>query len=132
MPERSGRVNKISLTMRERSHIVRVWRTRTPEPFQRPGGSRHTPTAEAVRMRLVAAFSLRPSAKEQKAVMNVLKAEKKIAVVSALVEGIGIRSIERLTGVHRDTIMRHGPRRRALPADHGRAHEGPPLPAGPG
>jgi hypothetical protein len=38
--------------------------------------------------------------------MNVLKAEKQLAVVAALVEGVSIRSIERLTGVHRDTIMR--------------------------
>jgi len=38
--------------------------------------------------------------------MNVLKAEKKLAVLSALVEGSSIRSTERMTGVHRDTIMR--------------------------
>ena len=42
--------------------------------------------------------------------MNVLPTEKKIAVVSALVEGVSIRSIERMTGVHRDTIMRLGVR----------------------
>lgn len=38
--------------------------------------------------------------------MNCLKMEKKLAVISALVEGNSIRSIERMTGVHRDTIMR--------------------------
>ena len=38
--------------------------------------------------------------------MNVLKQEKKLAVISALVEGNSIRSTERMTGVHRDTIMR--------------------------
>ena len=38
--------------------------------------------------------------------MNRLKKEKQIAVVSMLVEGNSIRSIERITGVHRDTIMR--------------------------
>jgi IS1 family transposase len=38
--------------------------------------------------------------------MNVLSAEKKLAVVSAMVEGNSIRSVERMTGVHRDTIMR--------------------------
>lgn len=38
--------------------------------------------------------------------MNVLRPEKQLAVVSALVEGASIRSIERMTGVHRDTIMR--------------------------
>ncbi|MGH7773274.1 MAG: helix-turn-helix domain-containing protein, partial [Candidatus Binatia bacterium] len=38
--------------------------------------------------------------------MNTLKTEKKLAVISALVEGNSIRSIERMTGVHRDTIMR--------------------------
>src|SRR5450432_1095570 len=41
---------------------------------------------------------------------NVLSTEKKVAVVSALVEGSSIRSIERITGVHRDTIMRLGVR----------------------
>src|SRR5579863_135725 len=38
--------------------------------------------------------------------MNVLSAEKKLAVVIAMVEGNSIRSVERMTGVHRDTIMR--------------------------
>ncbi len=37
---------------------------------------------------------------------NVLPRAKKVAVISALVEGVSIRSIERMTGVHRDTIMR--------------------------
>lgn len=40
--------------------------------------------------------------------MNVLAADKKLTVVSALIEGTSIRSIERMTGVHRDTIMRLG------------------------
>ena len=38
--------------------------------------------------------------------MNVLPTQKKLAVISALVEGNSIRSIERMFGVHRDTIMR--------------------------
>jgi IS1 family transposase len=38
--------------------------------------------------------------------MNVLPKEKKLAVLSALVEGNSIRSTERMTGVHRDTILR--------------------------
>jgi IS1 family transposase len=37
---------------------------------------------------------------------NVLPREKQIAVIGAIVEGVSIRSIERMTGVHRDTIMR--------------------------
>lgn len=37
---------------------------------------------------------------------NHLSPQKKVAVLSALVEGLSIRSIERMTGVHRDTIMR--------------------------
>ena len=39
---------------------------------------------------------------------NVLSPEKQVAVISALAEGSSIRSIERMTGVHRDTIMRLG------------------------
>jgi IS1 family transposase len=39
---------------------------------------------------------------------NVLQTEKKIAIIAALTEGSSIRSIERMTGVHRDTIMRLG------------------------
>lgn len=39
---------------------------------------------------------------------NILSTDKKIAVISALAEGSSIRSIERITGVHRDTIMRLG------------------------
>lgn len=38
--------------------------------------------------------------------MNKLKKDKQLAVISALVEGNSIRSVERITGVHRDTIMR--------------------------
>jgi IS1 family transposase len=41
---------------------------------------------------------------------NVLSTDKQIAVIGALAEGSSIRSIERITGVHRDTIMRLGVR----------------------
>lgn len=40
------------------------------------------------------------------AIMNGLKMEKELAVISALVEGVSIRSIERMTGVRWDTILR--------------------------
>jgi IS1 family transposase len=39
---------------------------------------------------------------------NVLNTEKQIAIVAALAEGSSIRAIERMTGAHRDTIMRLG------------------------
>jgi IS1 family transposase len=39
---------------------------------------------------------------------NILPTEKQIAVISALAEGSSIRSIERMTGIHRDTVMRLG------------------------
>ena len=38
--------------------------------------------------------------------VNKLKAEKKSSVIRALVEGSSIRSTERMTGVHRDTVTR--------------------------
>ena len=41
---------------------------------------------------------------------NILGTDKQVAVISALAEGSGIRQIERITGVHRDTIMRLGVR----------------------
>jgi len=41
---------------------------------------------------------------------NKLSTEKKTLCISALCEGSSIRSIERMTGVHRDTIMRLGVR----------------------
>jgi len=41
---------------------------------------------------------------------NVLNTDKQIAVVAALAEGSSIRAIERMTGIHRDTIMRLGVR----------------------
>jgi len=37
---------------------------------------------------------------------NVLKRETQERIIGALVEGSSIRSVERMTGVHRDTIMR--------------------------
>lgn len=39
---------------------------------------------------------------------NVLNMDKQIAVVASLAEGSSIRSIERMTGIHRDTVMRLG------------------------
>ena len=41
---------------------------------------------------------------------NELKNEKKAQAVSLLCEGSSIRAIERITGIHRDTIMRLGVR----------------------
>lgn len=41
---------------------------------------------------------------------NVLPLGKQIIAISALAEGNSIRSIERMTGIHRDTIMRLGVR----------------------
>src|SRR5271170_1967052 len=41
---------------------------------------------------------------------NQLSTEKKTMAVSMLCEGSSIRSIERITGIHRDTIMRLGVR----------------------
>jgi hypothetical protein len=41
-------------------------------------------------------------------IANVLKTEKQIAVISALAEGSSIRSIERMTGINRNTIMNLG------------------------
>lgn len=40
--------------------------------------------------------------------MSKLSEDRKAAVVAALCEGVSIRATERLTGVHRDTIMRLG------------------------
>jgi IS1 family transposase len=39
---------------------------------------------------------------------NNLPTEKQVAIIGSLCEGSSIRSIERITGVHRDTIMRLG------------------------
>jgi IS1 family transposase len=41
---------------------------------------------------------------------NLLPKDKQIAIIAALAEGSSIRSIERMTGIHRDTIMRLGVR----------------------
>jgi len=41
---------------------------------------------------------------------NVLSMDKQVAVIGGLAEGSSIRSIERVTGIHRDTIMRLGVR----------------------
>ena len=45
--------------------------------------------------------------------VNILSRDKQITVIAALSEGMSIRSVERLTGIHRDTIMRLGCPRRA-------------------
>src|SRR5215218_8875659 len=41
---------------------------------------------------------------------NHLSTDKQIAITAALAEGNSIRSVERMTGIHRDTIMRLGVR----------------------
>jgi hypothetical protein len=41
---------------------------------------------------------------------SVLSADKQTAIIAALAEGSSIRSIERITGVHRDAIMSSGVR----------------------
>jgi len=46
-----------------------------------------------------------PVRKRRVTVANVLKFEKKVAVVSMLVEGCSINSIVRMTGVHKTTIL---------------------------
>ncbi len=42
--------------------------------------------------------------------MNILSFEKQIEAIAALTEGCSIRATERLTDIHRDTIMRLGVR----------------------
>lgn len=39
--------------------------------------------------------------------MNRMKPDKQATIVRMAVEGCSIRSTERMTGCHRDTIMRH-------------------------
>jgi hypothetical protein len=39
---------------------------------------------------------------------NILSTEKQVAIISGLAEGSSIRSLERITGVHRDTIGAKG------------------------
>lgn len=43
-------------------------------------------------------------------VMNVLSRDQQIAIIACLTEGRSIRATERITGIHRDTIMRLGER----------------------
>ena len=38
--------------------------------------------------------------------MNTLSTDKKLSVIASLLEGSSVRSTERITGVHRDTICR--------------------------
>jgi len=38
--------------------------------------------------------------------VNVMSQERKSAIVSGLVEGVSVRSLERMTGAHRDSIVR--------------------------
>lgn len=42
--------------------------------------------------------------------MNILPFDRQVAVIAALTEGLSIRATERLTRVHRDTVMRLGMR----------------------
>mgnify|MGYP001611202868 CR=1 FL=1 len=67
--------------MPKRLGMILTWTSKTPEPLEATRGWRHTPTAEAVGMRLVAVLSIRPSAPRRKAV-NRLKADKQLAVMA--------------------------------------------------
>ena len=46
--------------------------------------------------------------------MNKLSLDKQAAVISALVEGVSIRSIERMTGVTETRLPSYGPCRESL------------------
>ncbi len=48
--------------------------------------------------------------KKIKEPMSILSLDKKIQAIAALTEGVSIRATERLTDIHRDTIMRLGVR----------------------
>ena len=37
--------------------------------------------------------------------MNILSRDEQVQAISALCEGMSIRATERLTGIHRDTII---------------------------
>jgi hypothetical protein len=56
--------------------------------------------------------------------MNILSGDNQIEILACLTEGMSIRSTERITGVHRDTIMRHGRPRRARLCRAARPHDG--------
>ncbi|HEY4167764.1 MAG TPA: transposase [Reyranella sp.] len=42
--------------------------------------------------------------------MNILSNDKQVEIIAALTEGVSIRAVERLTGAHRDSVMRLGVR----------------------
>ena len=50
-------------------------------------------------------ISVYSNVKKENDMANILKTEKKVAVISMLAEGSSIRAIERITGVNRNTIM---------------------------
>jgi len=79
--------------------------SKTPEPLERLR-ARHPNRPKAARMLETPSSVYGLSGKNGRPKMYVLKTEKQIAVISRLVEGNSVRSIERMTGVHRDTILR--------------------------
>ncbi len=61
---------------------------------------------------------------------NILKFEKKVAAISMLCEGASILAVERITGIHEDTIGKASlPCRASLQAHYGREDGQPELPA---
>ncbi len=77
-------------------------RVNTPEPAMSTRiRDTHCTGEGSLSISLIRAFVKEP-------VVNTLKQEKKIQILNALIEGCSIRSIERMTGIHRDTSMRLG------------------------
>jgi len=73
-----------------------------------PDGYRdYFPHGESVTRKLLTVV---PLLYYSKGMANILAPEKQVAIIGSLCEGSSIRSIERLTGVHRDTVMRLGVR----------------------
>jgi hypothetical protein len=65
--------------------------------------------------------------------MNTLSRDQQITIISAPSEGISTRFVERLTGIHRDTIMGPGTRpnpRRCFARTRHPAGKVPPHPGG--
>jgi IS1 family transposase len=81
--------------------------TSNQDPIANPQSFQHN--SEIVQQKVLTNPTFRYTVSNRGLVMaNVLHKDKQIAVIGALAEGSSIRSIERMTGINRNTIMKLG------------------------
>ncbi len=88
--------------------LVRPWTSRTDEQQSEDNPCSHNSNTVTQKLLTTLDYCNTLLRIGRTPMANVLSVDKQATIIGLLAEGSSIRSIERVTGVHRDTIMRLG------------------------